>query len=69
MKFSTLKHYYLEIFKPVGLVMSALVLTLLWILVIGLYALIIKLLRTLGIVKSPATGWRDCSPDTIHYQF
>ena len=67
-----LKDYYLEIIKPIGLVMSAVVLTILWVVIFGIYAILTKLLRTIGVMKSVPTGWQDCPsepPENVHYQF
>lgn len=71
-RLSAFRRYYMEVIEPIGRVMSFLILTCLWLVVFGLYALIMKILRLLRITKPPVTGWHPVAqdpPEHMHYQF
>ncbi len=70
--FRHLKKYYMEVIEPIGRVMSFIILTFLWLVVFGIYAIITKILRAIGIMKPAPTGWQDSPPEppeNVHYQF
>ena len=47
----------------IGLVMSSIILSIIWIVVYGAYAIVIKVIG-LGSKKSPASYWADVSEET-----
>ena len=49
-----------------GLIMSTVILTILWIVGFGLYAIVLKIIQIPSLFsKSPATYWIDIKPDPI----
>ncbi len=54
-----------------GRIMSTILLTILWIVVFGLYAIVLKIIRLFSKGSNPDTYWIDVSHETtdMQYQF
>lgn len=52
----------------IGLVMSSIILSLLWVFVFGAYALILKTVALFGARKHPSTYWSDVSEEVMDFQ-
>ena len=66
------KDGYLAVSHAIGAVMSRILLTVLWIVVFGIYAILIKCLRIIGVMHPERTGWQSVPTETaehVHYQF
>lgn len=70
-KLSAFRAYYMEVVRPIGLVMSKVILTALWLVVFGVYAIITMIFKMLGLHREK-TGWQKAEaepPEHMHYQF
>lgn len=57
-------HGWMRFSHAVGLVMSTIILTILWIVGFGIYAIILRIVRIPKIFQKPAASyWIDVSPD------
>lgn len=52
----------------IGLVMSAMLLSILWLFVFGAYAVILKVVALFGAKKHPTTYWCDVSAEVSDFQ-
>lgn len=64
---------WMEFSKALGMVMSKIILTILWIVGFGAYAVILKIIRLfVKKAETPGTYWIDVpptAPDDLHHQF
>jgi hypothetical protein len=67
-----LKKGWMAFSHVLGLVMSKIILTILWIVGFGMYAIVLKILHLVSFRKKPETYWVDTPKDfenSMKYQF
>ncbi len=59
---------WMTVSHMIGLVMSSIILSILWVLVFGAYAVVIKTVSLFGAKRKAASYWADVSEEVPDYQ-